>query len=249
MKLLVSLFLISFSTLLSAQVLNPEFQKLFDLYIMNKYEKCHERALKIIEKGDHRSEPEPYVYAAMSELKLADDIDDFKERSYAIKKALKFGTKYAKYKNKSEDPYSYDVLYENDLTRFAQVSLGESKYYYHEGKTRKAAYYAKLCHKLKPDQAEYILLDGLGKLLARNHRLGMEMVEQSRQILKTESREFEGELEIEMIYNFLVSLKEHAHNNTQTSEYHILVEELSDLLPTEYAEKIEKLDNVLSSAG
>ena len=186
-----------------AQVVNSDFQKLFDLYIMDKNEECYSQSLKRMEKDKYRTSPEVYVFAMRSAVKLLDDRHFTENNPRLLKDALKYGTKYVKYKNRTENPGDYDLYYSVDIENLRYIGLDEAEYYYHESKYRKAAYYSKKVYKLAPDDPRNQLILGLAQLTRRNTREGKANLEAGLENLANESSDKGNELlekEKEIIY-------------------------------------------------
>ena len=187
MKRFIPLFFIVLSTsFLNAQFVNSDFQKLFDLYIMDKNEECYFQSLKRMEKDKFRTSPEVYFFAMRSSIKLLDDREFMENNPRLLKDALKYGYKYVKYKNKQENPGDFDLYYSVDVEKMRFIGLDEAEYYYHESKYRKAAYYAKKVYKLAPEDPRVQLILGLAQLTRRNTREGKASVEEGLKNLANE---------------------------------------------------------------
>ena len=116
-----------------------------------------------MEKDKYRTSPEVYVFAMRSAVKLLDDRHFTENNPRLLKDALKYGTKYVKYKNRTENPGDYDLYYSVDIENLRYIGLDEAEYYYHESKYRKAAYYSKKVYKLAPDDPRNQLILGLAQ--------------------------------------------------------------------------------------
>ena len=204
MKRIIPLFLVVlFSFNLNAQVVNSDFQKLFDLYILDKHEECYFQSLKRMEKDKYRTSPEVYLYAMRASVKLLYDRHFIENNPHLLKDAIKYGTKYVKYKNKTDSPEDYNLYYKEDIENLRYVGLDEAEYYYHESKYRKAAYYAKKVYKLAPEDPRNQLILGLAQLTRRNTKEGKMNVQEGLKNLGNEPLDKDEELlnkEKELIY-------------------------------------------------
>lgn len=156
-----------------------------------------------MEKDKYRTSPEVYVFAMRSSVKLLNDRHFTENNPRLLKDALKYGTKYVKYKNKTENPGDYDLYYSPDIENLRFIGLDEAEYYYHESKYRKAAYYSKKVYKLAPDDPRNQLILGLAQLTRRNTREGKANIEASLENLANEPSDKGGDLlekEKEIIY-------------------------------------------------
>jgi hypothetical protein len=86
---------------LLAQVIGGEQDKLFDMFLLEKYEDCYYKAFKMTETEKYKSDPEPYLYVAMCNLKIHYDRELSEEYPNALKDALKYTEKGLKYHAKA----------------------------------------------------------------------------------------------------------------------------------------------------
>lgn len=230
-KLIATSFIFILSLGLKSQVVDSEYQKLFDLFILDKYESCYEKSLSLIEKEKHGRAPEPYLFAARSALKLANETGDFDEQNALIKACLKYGAKYVKYKNKLENPYEFDAYYEADVIEFKNAGLKKSAYFIRESNERKSMYYTKKTCKLMPESASMQVLLGLTHLLNRNHRDGVKELHVGMNKLEQQSHsKIQGDLENELIIKYLTAYEKIAHSMKKHDEYLTLRRELQTVI-------------------
>lgn len=243
MRTITSLLILSFFSFQSiAQVVNNDFQKLFDLYIMDKYKECYFQSLKRMEKDKYRTSPEPYLYAARASLKLLDNRHFIEENPNLLKYAIKYGTKYVKYKNKTENPEEYDLLYSQDIELLRYTGLDEAEYYYHESKFRKAAYFAKKVYKLAPNDPRNQLILGLAQLTRRNTREGEMNVKQALENLANEPRDKGEDLrekENELIFYLARASSIELMNMDRQEIVRNVLEDLKQVLSEKEQEKLE----------
>jgi len=235
------ILLLIFALSLNAQVVDSDFQKLFDLYIMDKNEECFYQSLKRMEKDKYRTNPEVYVYAMRSSVNLLDDRHFLENNPRLLKDALKYGTKYVKYKNKMENPEDFDLFYAQDIERLRYIGLDEAEYYYYESKYRKAAYFAKKVYKLAPDDPRNQLILGLAQLTRRNTREGKETIEKALANLKQEPIDKNEDLfkkENDIIY-FLTRASSMELIDMEKNELVLqVIKDLSAVLTAEQQEKL-----------
>lgn len=153
-----------------AQVIGGEQDKLFDMFLLEKYEDCYYKAFKMTEKEEFRADPEPYLYVSMCNLKLHEDSEMSEHYPNALKDALKYAAKAKKYHEKclKKDIPTFsmedNVEYYNELTL---VALEECNYHFNEDKFSKSASWYKKLAKVE-DNEDIWLAAGANMLLSRN---------------------------------------------------------------------------------
>jgi hypothetical protein len=175
--------LLFINTSLNAQVIGGEQDKLFDLFLLEKYEDCYFKALKMTEKEEFKSDPEPYLYLAMSLIKIYEDEEakaEYEEAGGdALKDALKYATKVNKYYAKCQKKSIATFEMEDNMEFFynlTSISLEEIIYQYNEDKFSKAASWGKKLAKVDPENAEIQILVGANMLLSKNQE-GQKLVD------------------------------------------------------------------------
>jgi len=187
MKYLILFFtslLLFINTSSNAQVIGGEQDKLFDLFLLEKYLDFYFKALKMTEKEEFKSDPEPYLYLSMSLIKIYENEELKTEYVDAggdpLKDALKYATKvnkyYAKCQKKSIATFEMEdnVEFFNNLT---SISLDEIIYFYNEDKFSKAASWGKKLAKVDPQNADIQILVAGNMLLSKNLE-GQKLVDQ-----------------------------------------------------------------------
>ena len=166
---LTSLF-IGFSSV-NAQVIGGEQDKLFDLYLLEKFDDCYFKALKMTESEKYRADPEPYLYVSMCALKFNDNEEDKEAYGDPLKDALKYAAKAKKYHAKCVKKGITTFAMEDNMEFFEtlnQVALEEIVYHYNEDKYSKAASWGKKLAKVDPQNEAVQVLVGANMLLSRN---------------------------------------------------------------------------------
>lgn len=154
-----------------AQVIGGNQDKLFDLFLLEKYDACYFKALKLTENESTKSDPEGYLYVSMCALKFNEDEELKAEYGDPLKDALKYASKAVKYHQKclKKDIPTFEM--EDNAEFFEElyrVGLEECIYYYNEDKFSKAASYGKKVAKVDPSIAEIQLFVGANMLLSKN---------------------------------------------------------------------------------
>ncbi len=164
--LLSTLFATIFSTTATAQVVGGEFQKLFDLYAVEKYEACLIKAMKYTEDDRYRKSPEPYLYVSMCFHYINENINEFDELYYekALYDAMKYAAKFRK-KDKSGEMYANNTEYIEELTK---TCIDEANYFYFDDNFRKAAGVFRKIHKFLPEDAGLLYMVAVCQIRSRN---------------------------------------------------------------------------------
>lgn len=176
---LVFLMILSFTG--SAQVAGGQHQKLFDLFVLGKYEDCLKRAEGMMEKDKYKSDSEVYLWVSMCNYEICMDNElSFYHKNCqkdALKSGAKFKAKDDKLKSK-EEKYLFDQNLDY-ITKLKEYGCSEAKSYYLEKDFRKAAYYYGLSYDLDPSDDAVRLMKGVADLKNKNYREGQDMVDQS----------------------------------------------------------------------
>ncbi|GAB5539634.1 MAG: hypothetical protein Salg2KO_17370 [Salibacteraceae bacterium] len=180
--LVFSLFL-SGSLGMNAQVQNSDFQKLFDLYTMEEYDRCAYKAERYSNKDKYRREPEPYLYMALCFYQAHVQPEKFdQEFDDPLKDALKYAYKFRK-KDKE------GVLYETNkdlLDKIREEALFTAKFYYNDGDYRKASSEFRRIAKVVPDDVNVIFMQGVSDIMAKNVSQGERLVNQALDTLRSQ---------------------------------------------------------------
>lgn len=164
-----------------AQVKNSDFQKLFDLYTMEKYEHCAYKAEKYINKEKYRRDPEPYLYLAMCYYQAHVHPEKFdSELDDPLKDALKYAYKFRK-KDKTGELYEANRTL---LDKIREEGLDQAKFYYNDGSYRKAASEFNRILKVMPDDVNILFIAGVSEIMSRNETQGERHVTQALDSLR-----------------------------------------------------------------
>ena len=172
--------ILSLCSSLNAQVIGGQQDKLFDLYLLEKYEDCYFKAIKLTENDNYKSDPEPYLYVAMCALKFNADVDQKEAFGDPLKDAIKYAAKAKKYYEKMEKKGTPTFVMEDNLEFFDdlnRVALEEVIYYYNEDKWSKAASWGKKLSKVDPTNASIQVLVGANMLLSKNME-GLKLIDE-----------------------------------------------------------------------
>lgn len=198
-KLVISTFFTLFFIFLSgnavAQLDGDRYDKLFDLYILEDYEKCIRKAERYTRREKTEDDPEPYLYLSKCYLAISKD----RELSEFYPRALKNALKYA-YKLHREDEET-DVMERNMdyILELERAAIEEAMYEYNLEDYRKGAYYLKKILKFDPNNEYVRLMCGVAQVQARNRRTGKDNINAALDSLKLEY-EAVGELDGEFAY-------------------------------------------------
>ncbi|MEX2597193.1 MAG: hypothetical protein WEC59_09730 [Salibacteraceae bacterium] len=166
---------------IEAQVRGGDFQKLFDWYAMEDYERCAYKAEVYTRRDKYRRAPEPYMYLAlcMYQAHINPDAfdDEFKD---PIKDALKYAYKFRK-KDKSGELYA---LNKRQIDQIREEALDRAKFYFNDGDFYKASFEFKRILKVMPDDVNVAFITGVAMVSSRNVTEGERLIEQTLDTLR-----------------------------------------------------------------
>lgn len=194
-KLLVFLAAFFFSIAGMAQISGGKYDKLFDEVLMEDYEGCLKRALKMTEKDEYRKEPEPYLYVAYCYLALSENPDMEELYPNAFKDAMKFAAKGVKYdakdrNTKSDDRTEHDdagYYVENNqdfLNRLKRAGMDEAEFYFNEDNFSKAASTYSRVQKIDPEDENILMITAACQFKSRNVGQGKMTLQESLDLIK-----------------------------------------------------------------
>lgn len=167
----------------SAQVMNSEFQKLFDLYAMEKYEKCAYKAEGYTRKDKYKREPEPYLYMALCLYQAHLNPELFEgEFKDPLKDALKYAYKFRK-KDKSGELYEANRFL---LDKIREEALDRPKFYFNDNDYRKASSEFARVLKVVPEDVNILFIGGVADIMAKNITQGEKYVNQALDTLRAQ---------------------------------------------------------------
>jgi len=173
-----ALMAVLFANVSFGQVAGGKYQKLFDLYVMGRYEDCLIKAAKMTENDKYKSESEPYLWVSMCFNQFVGDEEMESYYPKSAKNALKYGVKFKKkddkLKKKGGD-YIFDAN-EEYMYELIQLALVEGKSFFVMDNYSKAGYYYKIASNLDPQNQECQLMKGVTFLYAKNTREGTTIV-------------------------------------------------------------------------
>lgn len=178
---LAILFSMSIPNLSTAQVQGGDFQKLFDLYAMEDYERCAYKAETYTRKDKYRRAPEPYMYMALCMYQAHINPDAFEDEfKDPIKDALKYAYKFRK-KDKSGELYAKN---KRQIDQIREEALDRANFYFNDGDFYKAGSEFKRILKVMPDDQNIMFITGVALVNARNVTEGDRLVQQSLDSLR-----------------------------------------------------------------
>lgn len=176
-------------TVTFGQVAGSKYQKLVDLYVMNKFEDCYVKAVKMTENDKYKAESEPYLWVALCNWEFMNDQELLEYYPKAKKDALKYGVKFKKKDDKlrkKEQDYIFDenVDFIYDLIR---MGLIEGKSFLAMDNYSKAQYYYKACAQLDPENMDCKLMQGVIYNYNKNVREGQVLIDEAMAYYKSQA--------------------------------------------------------------
>lgn len=224
MKKIIFILLLSFIAPLAgkvqAQVKKGDFQKLFDWYAMERYEKCAYKAESYTRRKKYKREPEPYLYLALCLYQghmnpdKYDFTEDFRD---PIKDALKYAYKFRRY---DKDGTLYEENREQ-LDKIRELGLERALYYFSDEDFYKAQSEFKRIMKVIPDDPNIVMMTGVSMCLARNTTQGERLVEQaldSLELFREEDRFVKDDVTHEALIKAFVSYTNYLQENNRMEE-------------------------------
>ncbi|GAB4375725.1 MAG: hypothetical protein Kow0075_02280 [Salibacteraceae bacterium] len=198
-----------------AQVRNSDFQKLFDLYAMEEYEKCAWKAENYSRKDKYRRDPEPYLYMALCFYQAHVHPEKFEEEfKDPLKDALKYAYKFRK-KDKTGEMYEANRYL---LDKIRGEALDRAKFYFNDGDYRKASLEFYRILKVIPDDVNILFISGVSDILSRNVTQGERNVKialDSLALYEAENRFEKDPVTHEMLIKAFVSYTDYLAENNQ----------------------------------
>lgn len=166
-----------------AQVENSDFQKLFDLYTMEEYDRCAYKAEKMSAKDKYRRNPEPYLYMALCFYQAHVQPEKFdQEFDDPLKDALKYAYKF-RTKDKEGELYKSN---KDLLDKIREEALSNAKFYYNDEDYRKASSEFRRIHKVVPDDVNVLFMQGVSDIKARSVAQGERLVKQALDTIRAQ---------------------------------------------------------------
>lgn len=184
-------FAVLFSNFSIGQVAGGKYQKLFDLYVMGRYEDCLVKAQKMTENDKYKSESEPYLWVSMCFNKFVGDEEMESYYPKSAKNALKYGVKFKKKDDKikkKEGDYIFDAN-EEYMYELIELALVEGKSYYVMDNYSKASYYYKMAANLDPENKDCQLMKGVIYLYNKNTKEGQLIVDEAMEYYESKAEE------------------------------------------------------------
>ena len=174
-----AVFAVLFSNFSFGQVAGGKYQKLFDLYVMGRYEDCLVKAQRMTENDKYKSESEPYLWVSMCFNNFVGDEEMESYYPKSAKNALKYGVKFKKKDDKikkKEGDYLFDDN-EEYMYQLIELALVEGKSYFVMDNYSKSSYYYKMAYNLDPENKDCQLMKGVIYLYNKNTKEGQLLVD------------------------------------------------------------------------
>jgi len=169
-----------------AQVAGGDFQKLFDWYAMEEFDRCAYKAESYTRKDKYRSAPEPYLYMAlcMYQAHINPDAfdDEFKD---PIKDALKYAYKFRK-KDKTGELYQMN---KRQIDQIREEALDRALFYFNDNDYYKASSEFKRILKVMPGDFNVAFITGVSMINARNVTEGERNISAAIDSLRIQEKE------------------------------------------------------------
>ena len=183
-SIIIGLALLGFCSTVNAQVEggDEKFQKLFDLYVMEKFEDCAYKAEKFTLDDRTRKAPEPYLYLSMCYFEIYNNIEEYDQELYgkALYDAMKYASKFRK-KDKEGTIFEQNTDYFEDLTK---ATIKEARSFYYEDNYRKASSVFRKMQKFDPKNEDIRYMTGVCQIMSNNLGEGTKALTTAVPILK-----------------------------------------------------------------
>ncbi|PCJ81564.1 MAG: hypothetical protein COA57_14195 [Flavobacteriales bacterium] len=148
------------------QIVGGQQQKLFDLFVMSKYEDCAFKAEGMTENENTRRDSEPYLYISMCMLEISkidpEELDN--EYKDPVKEALKYAYKFRK-KDKTGELYKQNVAY---FDKLKSAGIAYANNWYEQGKPRKSSSIYKYIIKFDIEDDNIRFMKGVCDIISMN---------------------------------------------------------------------------------
>jgi len=195
------------------QVKGGEFDKLFDWYAMEDYERCAFKAESYTRKDKYRQAPEPYMYLALCMYQAHVNPDMFSEEyKDPMKDALKYAYKFRK-KDKTGELYAQNKM---QLDKIREEALDRAKFYFNDEDYYKASSEFKRILKVMPDDVNIVFITGVAMVNSRNVTEGTRLIDQALDTLRFQdtTNTFEkDDVTHEMLVKAFVSYSNHLNTS------------------------------------
>lgn len=223
----------------SAQVKNGEFQKLFDLYTMEEYEKCAWKAERYLNNDKYSKSPEPYLYMALCLYQVHVNPDVFEvEYEDPLKDALKYAYKFRK-KDKEGTMYEANRVL---LDKIREQALDQAKFLFNDGDFRKAASEFNRILKVIPDDVNVVFITGVSEVLSKNVTMGEKNIALAMDTLRAHeaNNTFEEDpVTNEVLVKAFISYTDYLSQNNQLEKAMEIIAFSRKLLPNDASLKLQ----------
>lgn len=222
-----------------AQVKGGDFQKLFDWYAMENYEKCAYKAESYTRKDKYRRAPEPYLYMALCMYQAHVNPDNFDEEfKDPIKDALKYAYKFRK-KDKTGELYAAN---RPQLDKIREEALDRALFYFNDGDYRKSSSEFARILKVIPDDVNVMFITGVSYSLSRNVTQGDRLINQaidSLNLYDAEQRFEKDKVTHDVLIKAFVSYTSYLSENNQLERALELIALSRKLVPDDPSLKLQ----------
>lgn len=172
------ILLISISAM--SQVTGGKHDKLFDLFLLEKYEDCYYKAFKMTENDKYSYDAEPFLYVSMCALKMADDPNLAEAYPDAFNNMIKYAQKGVQIIDKleSKEKETISIMDQEDFFQeLKDYTLNEIFFIWVENKYSKAASLYRKIIKIFPEDENILFLAGAGEIMSNNRQGEMKLTD------------------------------------------------------------------------
>ena len=169
----------------NAQVAGGAFQKLFDWYAMEDYDRCAYKAESYTKKDKYRRSPEPYLYMALCMYQAHINPDAFDEEfKDPLKDALKYAYKFRK-KDKTGELY---LMNKRQIDQIREEALNKALFFFNDADYYKASSEFKRILKVMPGDVNVAFITGVAMINARNVTEGERNISEALDSLRIQEK-------------------------------------------------------------
>jgi len=229
-----------------AQAQKEKYTKLFDMYTMEKYEKCIDAALGYTESEKTAKDPEPYLYISMSYFEMSKDPDRFDSKKHPeYKDPLKKSVGYAAKLTKRDKDGSFRADNKEFLEELKEATMEAIKGMYERKETSKYVSLSKDFSKAFDKDYPIMLFTGIYMVYGNSQSDGMKNIDVSMENLKKTGIPSEGfdRLSKRALTDGFVMYSTFLNDNKDKKKAQSVIAFAKELLPE--SEEIKKQEELL----
>ena len=243
----IALLIVAALTFSQVQAQKEKYTKLFDMYTMEKYQKCLDAAEGYTQSEKTAKDPEPYLYMAMSFFEISKDPDRFDTKKFPelkdpLKKAVGYSAKFAK----RDKDGSLRADNKEFLDELKEAAIDAIKGMYERKETSKYASFARDMSKAFDKDYPTMLLTGIYLIYGNSQSEGIKNLDIAMENLKKAGKPEEGfdRLSKRMLTEGFVMYTTYLNDTKDKKKAQTVLALAKDLLPE--SEEIQKQESVIS---